>query len=75
MNDAELGRTVKWFARWHGGSLLVCLILVLIFGERGRWSDWIVAVSLLAGIPFAIWLTRAEKKRDAALQSPKDVVE
>lgn len=73
--DAQLGRTVRWFGRWWGGSMIVCLVLLLFFGEGSKWSDWIFATSIISGALIAVWLTRAEKKREAALQSPKDVVE
>jgi hypothetical protein len=51
---------LEWFARWHGGSLFVCLLLLSIFG--GGRGPWIVVISSLAGIPIAIWLTRADEK-------------
>jgi hypothetical protein len=73
--DASLGRSMRWFGRWYGGSLVICLILVCIFGENGPYRDWILGGSLLGGVLIAVWLTRHEKKREAALQSKNDVVE
>lgn len=72
---AQMGRMMHNFVIWGGASSLVCVVLTSILGEASRYSNWVLAVSLLGGAGIAYWLWKARKKEEAALQSTKDVVE
>lgn len=72
---AKMGRMTHNFVLWGGASGFICVILTSILGEASRYSNWVLAISLLGGAGVAYWLWKARKKREAALQSPKDVVE
>ncbi len=81
-HDAEIGRAMRWFARWHGGAILFYLLLICFVTEeeirKSGYEDAVLFGCLGFGAIFAIWLGRRGKKRldeINALQDEKNVVE
>lgn len=62
-HDASLGRMMRHFARFYGGSILTCFILICFFGDEPKTGHWLMWASLAGGAVIWYLLYRHDKRR------------
>ncbi len=62
-HDASLGRMIRHFARFHGGAILTCFILICFFGDGQKTGHWIMWTSVGCGAVITYLLWRSDRRR------------